>query len=505
MLRIAMLQLGYETNTFMGTGALLAELGSGGWMLGGKIIETFSGTRTAFGGALAAIDDLNAIAVPMDSITRGGAFNAGRKMAKTCVQEAMDHICAQLLKRQEEYDGVYYAMHGAGCAEGFEDADAYFLQRIRQVIGEKPLVASLDLHGNITKEMAELADGLFGIKENPHTDFYEAGYLAASTLIQTLRGEKNPKVALQRLPLLLEGNVGCTLDGVFGEIRDYLKEYVKSHDLLDATFFHGFSATDSITTSASVVVVGDGFVPKQEAQELAQYIWSRRAEFRAQVYSAKEAVEIALSKVKNRYVVINEGSDNPGGGCPGDGTHLLQEFLRRDLPGTIMGPLFDPEAAAICHQHQVGDKFSLTLGGKTMAVFGNPLVLPDVELLALCDGTFQCATPMYCGATMCYGPTARIRSGNVEMIVVSVRFQTYDDRPFLMTGVKMENYRIVGLKSMNHFRAYFRNTADALVGAETPSAHPSDVRKLPYLHIRRPIYPLDEDVKFTCQWLEEYT
>ena len=199
MKRIALFQLGYETNTFIEGRAQLADLGTGGWIPGCALVEMFAGKRAGLSGMLAAISDSHAAVVPLDSISRGGAYNAGPIMSQECVEEAMDHICAELAAQADEYDGVCVAMHGAGCADGYDDADSYFLRRIREVVGNKPIMACLDLHGNITDEMVSLADGLFGIKTNPHVDFYEAGYTAAKNLILTLEGKLSPKMALKKL------------------------------------------------------------------------------------------------------------------------------------------------------------------------------------------------------------------------------------------------------------------------------------------------------------------
>ena len=497
--RIAIFQLGYETNTFISGRAQLADIGSGDWIPGSEIAELFAGKRAGLSGILAAISERRAAAVPLDSISRGGAYLAGPVMSRECVEEAMDHICAELTARADEYDAVCAAMHGAGCADGYDDADSYFLRRMREVVGDKPIMACLDLHGNITDEMVSLADGLFGIKTNPHVDFYDAGYTAAAALLDTLEGKKTPKMALRRLPLLVPIACGSTLDGAGREIKEYVADYVRQHGLIDATFFHAFAATDSVHTSASVLVVADGYVPEKEAQEIALHIWNMREKFSKPSYSASEAIDAALAAVKDGYVVINEGADNPGAGCPGDGTHLLREMIRRDLPRCIMGPVLDPAAAAECHRHRVGDRFRLEVGGHTLPIYGEPLQA-EVELLALSDGAFTCVSPVHRGAQMHYGPSARLRCGKVEFIVVTNRFQVYDDRPYLMTGADMKDYSIVGLKSSNHFRAYFGEIADAIIGADTPGMFPGDLRKLNHQKVIRPIFPLDRDTVYTGQW-----
>ena len=499
MARIAIFQLGYETNTFAEGFAEVADMGSGGFFPGSEVISTFAGKRAGISGILAALADKGATPVPMDMITRGGAYNAGPTLSRHCVETVLDHICAELAERADEYDGLCLAMHGAGFAEGYEDADSYYLRRIREVVGAKPITACLDLHGNISEEMISLADVYIGIKENPHTDFFEAGYLAAATLVDKLEGRCDPKMSLRRIPMLVPTANGSTLDGAGLAIKEYIRQYKEEHGLIDVAFFHSFPATDSRFTSCSVIAVADGYAPEKVAAEIAMHIWEMRHDFATDIYDAAQAIDAALTKVKDGYVVINEGTDNPGAGGPGAGTHLLREMIARDLPRSIMGPMKDPEAAAECHRHSVGDRFHLELGGHTQAIYGEPLPL-EVELLALCDGDFVCASPVHRGVTMHYGPSARVRCGNVEIIVVTNRFQTYDDRPFIMTGADMKDYSIVALKSSNHFRAYFRSTADAIVGASTPSAFPSDMSLLPFERLPRPIYPLDENVEYTGIW-----
>lgn len=490
MLKIGILQLGYETNTFLAGRGELKDLGTGDWIPADRLVSEFEGGHAAVSGAIHAIRQMNAEPVGLPSMSRAGAFNAGPLLSKACVEQAMDHICQYL--SHTDLDGLYFAMHGASCAEGYADADGYFLRRLRQVVGDMPIMCSLDLHANMTEEMVQLADGLFGIKEYPHTDYYEAGYLAAKTLVKTLQGAPKPQMALKTLPLLISTTAGCTLDSFASQLREHFKAFAEEKKLLDASFFHGFSCCDSPHTHASVLTVAH-FNPVPATETLAQWVLDRKEHWKGCVYSAEEAIDQALSLCKSGYTVIAEGSDNPGSGCPGDGTHLLTALMARNIPGSVMGPLYDPEAAAICHSHTVGDRFSLTFGGKTDPTYGQPIT-DQVTLLNLCDGTFQCATPVHKGAVMCYGPTARIRSGNVEVILVSNRFQTYDDRPFIMTGADMSDYRLVALKSTVHFRAYFGPLADGIVLADTPSTNSADLRSYSYKNIERPIYPLEEEV-----------
>jgi len=121
----------------------------------------------------------------------------------------------------------------------------------------------------------------------------------------------------------------------------------------------------------------------------------------------------------------------------------------------------------------------------------------------LSDKQLISAAPINRGARMNYGKSVRLRQGNVELILISIRFQTFDDRPFIMTGCDMSQYRIVGLKSMNHFKGYFQHTADAIVCCDPPGQCPINLRYHSYRNLLRPILPLDENVEYDGHFGEE--
>lgn len=485
-MRIALLQLGYETNTFMPGFAGDEEYLCGGWIPAAEVENTVGGTGETLNGALSAVLDEGETPVFFDVVTR---YQAGATLRDATVISAMDHICAQLSEKKGSYDAVFICMHGAGCAETIRDVDGYQLRRLREVVGSMKIMASLDLHANLTEEMVAHSDGFFGIKTNPHVDFFDASYFGAKTLIRTLRGECRPKMAMRKVPMLISCAMANTLDGPCAIIKDHFARYAEAHGLLDATFFHGFAATDDPSATAGVLVLADGRTPEAEADELRDYLWSRRKDVVLPCYGPEEAIDLALKSAREGYAVINDAADNPGSGCPGDSTVLLKAMLERNDPRMIMGPILDPEAAAICHTHKIGDRFFLSVGGKLDPEHSDPAE-GEVELLALCDGSYLCVSPVHKNARLSLGPSALLRMGAVRFIVVSVHMQIYDDRPFLMLGERLEDYKLVGIKSANHFRAFFMEHADAIITCDTPSIYPNDITKLPYRNVPRDVYPL---------------
>ncbi|MBQ2696028.1 MAG: M81 family metallopeptidase [Clostridia bacterium] len=492
-MKILLAQFGNETNSFAIGKTTFETLVPKGWVKAEDVISQFKGTATYLGGALRAIEEEGAEPLPVDLATRGGNFGAGPVMAKECASYVMDHITNDVKKHMGDFAGVFFAVHGGGCSEIDLDLERYSFKRMRDVIGDLPMVSSLDAHANLSHDMVTLSDGLYGIKTIPHVDCEEAGYRAAKTLIRHIRGELNPKMCLKRLPLLIPATTGRTVSGPGKEIMEFAAECVKKYNLIDATFFFGFSAADCPCSSCSVLVVADGYVPTKEAEEIADFAWQRRYDFSEPSLSVEEAMDVALSKVKDGYVVINEASDNPGGGATGDGTHLLREMIKRNIKGTIMGPLTDGAAVKyLFDNHKVGDVVDIEIGGKLDPVNGGPVRLEHAEIINFSNGKLISAAPINFGAPMDYGNTVRLRQENVEVIIVTDRFQTYDDRPFIMTGCDMSQYKIIGLKSMNHFRGYFGSRADAIVTADPPGQCPINLKLYQYKNIERPILPLEE-------------
>jgi microcystin degradation protein MlrC len=87
---------------------------------------------------------------------------------------------------------------------------------------------------------------------------------------------------------------------------------------------------------------------------------------------------------------------------------------------------------------------------------------------------------------------ARLVIGNVDVLVASVRSQTLDAEVFLLHGIDVTRYRIVALKSTQHFRAGFAHLAGTIIRCDPPGITTSNLAQLPYRRVRRPIWPLDD-------------
>lgn len=494
-MRIAICEFGRETNTFA-TGLVTYSDIEKAWIPADKILPTFRGSAQYLGGMIRAAEEEQVALVPMSSMR----ITASAAITDDALAQVVSMICAELETIKNSIDGICFAMHGAGCSQTEYDMESYTLRALRKVVGdEMPITVSLDLHANLSQEMLRLSTGLFGIKENPHVDCAGGGYTAFKALVATLRGTLQPRMALVQLPMLITPATGSTYSEPMKSAKEYFAQYCAEHNLADTTLFHGFSAADHENSSCSVLVVANGEDPMPHAKVLANYFWNRRAEFIPHTLTPDEAIDKALASVQDGYVIINEISDNPGSGCPGDGTHLLRALLKRDLPGTVFQFITDREVAEQAKQAGVGAKISIRLGAKTDNMHGTPIELTDVEVLAVSDGRFEMSSPLYSGLWAYLGTTVRLRHSNVEFIVDSFRTQATDDGALRITGSFLEKYKIICLKSANHFRGFFEPRADAIITADPPGLRCSDLTTYPFCRIRRPIYPLDPDCGFHAE------
>ena len=84
------------------------------------------------------------------------------------------------LRAAGQIDGVYVVSHGAMRATEEYDPDARVYEMVRDVVGHDiPLLATLDLHANVSEPMATLTDVLVAYLTNPHVDQRERAAEAA--------------------------------------------------------------------------------------------------------------------------------------------------------------------------------------------------------------------------------------------------------------------------------------------------------------------------------------
>jgi microcystin degradation protein MlrC len=116
----------------------------------------------------------------------------------------------------------------------------------------------------------------------------------------------------------------------------------------------------------------------------------------------------------------------------------------------------------------------------------------DAYVKCITDGKYVATSRMGAGGIRNHGKMARLVIGNVDVIVGSESHQTLDPGLFLLHGVDVTQYKIVALKSQNHFIAGFESIASKIIRCDPPGWTPGTLTNLDFKRVRRPIWPLDD-------------
>ncbi|MDQ3655418.1 MAG: M81 family metallopeptidase [Chloroflexota bacterium] len=487
-MRFAIGEFAHETNTFCPGFTELDAFKARSWSEGGDLIDRHRGVRNDLGGMIEAGERLGIELVPTLATTTQPSATVSRHAYETIRDTLFAH-----LEAAGELDAICLALHGAGSADGIDDLEGTFLAELRERVGTViPVVVSLDLHGNTTAAMLEHATALFYCHEYPHIDTYDRGQEIVEIAARIVRGEIHPVKRLVRLPVTIPPST--TFSGPAMVINERCFHWEETPGVLDCSFTHGFPHTDVPVITTSVLVTTDNDpaladLAERVANDVVTLLLDTLEEFRQSLPGAEEAMAKAL-RATSLPVIVAEVSDNPGGGAPGSGTHLLRELLAANEPDTCFGFIWDPATARRAHAAGAGATITVRLGGFSDDLHGAPIEA-EAYVKVISDGRFTLTNPMGAGGAVDLGPMARLVIGNVDVIVSSERAQTLDDELFLLHGIDVRRRRIVCLKSQQYFRGGFQHLAGTMIRTDPPGFTTSNLSSLPYRRIRRPIWPLD--------------
>ncbi len=482
----------HETNTFSVRQTDLAAYQAYTFRIGDDQLASFEGTNTGVAGCL---ECARKFGWQMNHAVTADAGPSG-----PVTTEAFDTIADLILDaaRTKLPDGVLLALHGAMVPEFCEDGEGELLQRLRDVIGPHiPIAITLDLHANVSKKMCQLADIIVSYKTYPHIDIREAACHAGDILQRTMLSEISPSTLRVHRPMIGEANGGRTDIGPMIDRLERARAYELEADVFAVSINAGFEEADITEIGPTVLVTcqGDSASHQAFAESIADDIWARRAEVLNTFYSVKQAAAMAADFVRtDGPLIIADYADNPGGGAYGDATALLDALLKIGVSNAAFGPIADPAIAAHLHQHSVGDTVTVDLGGKTDPHFGGGPITVTGKILQLSDGVCIGDGPMKGGQELHFGKTCVLHVDGIDILVVSEAIQMYDQQQFRSFGIDPSAKSVVGLKSMQHFRAAFEPIAGKVIVCDCGALCTTDVTKLPYQKVPRPIYPLDPDM-----------
>jgi microcystin degradation protein MlrC len=317
---------------------------------------------------------------------------SGGPLEKETFDTLVSRLCDRLAKAGD-VDGVFLSLHGAMGVRGVPDADTRVIEAVKRVTGGKPVAASFDLHGNLTRARVAATDVISAYHTNPHRDHKQTAARATNALLRSLTGEVRIKTAWRSLPLLLGG--GNTVDflspmrAIYGRLRSMRKD----PRVLDASIFpvHLWNDDPELGWSAIVHTDGEQELAERLADELAVMCWDVRNEQPPRFSSASEAVRDArAAKLARKLgaVVMADASDVVTAGSIGENTALLRVLAEEGSELVSYVPIRDAEVVALAEQHDIGDELTVQVGGKLDPARTEPLLLRATLVSKHTEGPF---------------------------------------------------------------------------------------------------------------------
>src|SRR5579862_3983718 len=285
MARIAVGGFQHETNTFAPQRATWADFERAdawpGYVRGPELFDAVAGFNLPIAGAVGTLRGLGHELVPLSWCSA--------PPSSYVEEDAYERVAAGMLEDLAgggALDGIYLDLHGAMVAAHHEDGEGELLRRIRALVGDAlPIVASLDFHTNMTREMVRHASAMVGYRTYPHVDMAATGSRAAELLDRLIR-EKRPFYKAFRqadflIPLVWQCTMAEPTKGVF-DLMDEIERGSASHNqgIVSITHTPGFPPADITECGPALVVYGyDKEAAEAAADRLLAAIQEKEGKF----------------------------------------------------------------------------------------------------------------------------------------------------------------------------------------------------------------------------------
>src|SRR5690606_20490959 len=198
-MRLALAHFELESVTFLPQGTDVADFEHGA-RRGAAVVTGLRGTNTVVGGFLKVCEREGIEPVPLFSVNAGAAGAA----TDAAWEKYVDELTADLRKLRGGVDGLLLCLHGALATPTRLRGDIAVMQALRDAVGQDfPIGLALDLHGNLGREIVDLAQVVCGYRYSPHTDMGHTGERTADLLIRTMRGEIRPVAGFARPDVII--------------------------------------------------------------------------------------------------------------------------------------------------------------------------------------------------------------------------------------------------------------------------------------------------------------
>lgn len=408
-------------------------------------------------------------------------------------KEVVDRFLSVLLETYDAnapIDGVFLELHGATDMVGSGDVCGYILETVRSHIGnDVVLVHSADMHCNITDKMLENADACAAYQTYPHTDLFETGRRAAMHGWMLLQGKPFAQARV-RIPMIVPAEGYDTDSGVFADLIRDASGMVERGEIIDYSICQMQPWLDLEDAASTVLVTAsDKDTAARYAQELAHRLFDLRKDMGIHLYTIDEVIDAAKGNTTAAPVIVVDSADSPNAGSSADSSFVLSRLLERSETLPVCLTVADAPAAEHAFEVGVGSEGDFVLGGTKEPKFQKPLKV-HAYVKSLHDGIYK--GKMAHRNTQRTGKTAVLQIGSIDVIVFSKMGYSADPQLYRAFGLEPADYRLVMVKSAGQYKQAYSAFSTLFYPTDTPGSSSANLRAMPFVHLPRPFYPLDD-------------
>jgi len=473
----------HEGHSFVGGHTDLDDFRGTGYLVEGDQLLGLSYVRN---GELNGIVDALRESVEFIPSIHGWA-NSGPPLTGATYEYFERKILAAI-RGADALDAVALVLHGSSLVDGIDDPEGRLLQAVRHEVGPSvPVVATFDLHANVTQARVDAATAIVGYTTCPHTDLYDTGVRAASILLRAARGDVAPVGALRKLPMITAAPAHDTNHGPVVPVMALARQLEGLPSVLAVSVFLAQPWLDLPDLGNSVCVITDGRPELGQglADDVAAMLWERRHEFLWRGTPVEEAIKDVLLSPPG-MVALADGADSPTSGSSGDGNDLLRALVDTGFAQSALLTVVDAAAVELAFAAGPGAEINVALGGSLTPSYTPLEVAAVVE--SLYDGKYWLEIQP---RPVDIGRIALLRIGSISVVVSERKPFMLDASVFHHVGLDPRDFRVVQVKSGGGFRAAFEPFAARIIDLETSGPSSSDFSRLPFRRLSGPIWPLD--------------
>lgn len=372
--------------------------------------------------------------------------------------------------RLGRFDAVYLSLHGACQAEGDPAADLTILRRVRAIVGRTPVVASFDMHANLSEEVALLLDGATGSRVWPTGGGRDAAVRALGLLENIISGKHRPVGALARVPAIFGDGV---LPHALGAIWNGPLAQTPTN-VLDASVFGGFAWGDSPYAGPSALVWTDrdAGLARDTAATLALELSRWRSRPAKQMIYPDQAMS-AIPHADPRPALLLDPSDDLASGGLADTPELLRAMMVAEATGltgrVLLVALHDPDAVEAAEMVGPGHALQRVLGGRSTTIYG-----AGVSVRAVVTRIVDHHSA---------GKVAVLQSGIVDIVVSAEPLHGVDPALLEALGLRTKDYRVLALKGGDVLRAAFHDVVSVVIACDCPGPASPNLLRLPFHYV----------------------